>query len=757
MANSPLPSSIPSQIAATRFARIPSWVSLKSSSSSSSSLKIPQNQQHQGQVENLHLVSLSKQGKLKEAGDFLKQMDKAGVPVNPSSYKSLLETCSNMRSLSDGRLIHQRLRTTMGNPSRFLDDYVLQMYCVCESFWDAEKLFDEMPEKNLASWVILISAYSEKGHLEKAFGLLSQMIELGIEPHSTIFTGLLKSLLDPSVLEVGKQLHSLVIRIGLSSNVSVITAISNMYVKCGALERAKLVFDQMVERNAVCWTGLMMGYTQAGKEKYALVLFVRMLKEGVEPDKFVFSIALKACAGLEDLNLGRQIHGYIVKLGLESEVFVGTAVVDLYVKCSDFDSACRAFERISEPNDASWSAIITGYCQIGKFEKSLQIFKSLRTNDMAINSFVYTSIFQACSALADYNMGAQAHADAIKRGLVSYLHGESAMITFYSKCGRLDYANRAFESIDEPDTVAWTAIICGHAYHGNASEALKLFKRMQNSTAKPNEVTFVGVLTACSHSGFVTEAKLYLVSMSREYGVKPTIDHYDCMIDAYSRAGMLQEAYELIKNMPFEPDAMSWKCLLGGCWIHRNLELGKIAAKNLLQLDPDDTAGYILMFNLYASHGKWEEAASIRSTMGARKLKKELSCSWITVKGKVHRFVVGDKHHPQTENIYGKLKELNHSFMDVESVLLKEEDVSFGLPERIQQLTEHSERLAIAFGLISIPSNAPIIIFKNLRACKHCHDFAKHVSMVTGRRITIRDSCRFHHFHLGKCSCNDYW
>ncbi|GMI70670.1 REQUIRED FOR ACCD RNA EDITING 1 [Hibiscus trionum] len=751
MANTPLPPSIP----ATRFARIPSWVSLKSSSSSS--LKIPQNQQQQGQVENVHLLSLSKQGKLKEAREFLKQMDGAGVPVNPGSYKSLLQTCSNMRSLSDGRLIHQRLPTTMGIPSRFLDNCVLQMYCLCESFQDAEKLFDEMPDKNLASWVTLISAYSEKGHLEKALGLFSQMIELGIELHSAFFTSLLKSLLDPSVLEIGKQLHSLVIRIGLSTDVSVITAISNMYVKCRELERAKLVFDQMVERNVAGWTGLMMGYTQAGKEKHALVLFVRMLKEGVELDKFVFSIALKACAGLEDLNLGRQIHGYIVKLGLESEVFVGTPVVDLYVKCSHFDSATRAFERISEPNDASWSAIITGYCQIGKLEKSLQIFQSLRTNAMAINSFIYTSIFQTCSALADYNMGAQAHADAIKRGLVSYLHGESALITFYSKCGRLDYANRAFESIDEPDTVAWTAIICGHAYHGNASEALKLFKRMENSTVKPNEVTFVGVLTACSHSGFITEAKLYLESMSHEYGVKPTIDHYDCMVDAYSRAGLLQEAYELIKNMPFEPDAMSWKCLLGGCWIHRNLELGETAAKNLLQLDPDDTAGYILMFNLYASHGKWEEAARVRSTMGARKLKKELSCSWITVKGKVHRFVVGDKHHPQTENIYGKLKELNHSFMDVESVLLKEEDVSFGLPERKQQLTEHSERLAIAFGLISAPSNAPIIIFKNLRACKNCHDFAKHVSMVTGRGITIRDSCRFHHFHMGKCSCNDYW
>ncbi|XVF66719.1 hypothetical protein PTKIN_Ptkin10aG0060100 [Pterospermum kingtungense] len=757
MANTPSLSPGSSQITATqnkipsinpsRFAQIPPWVSLRSSSSS---LRIPQNRQR-GQVENVHLVSLSKQWKLKETREFLKQMEEAGVPVNPHSYECLLDTCSKMKSLSDGRLIHEHLRRTVQNPPGFLQNCLLQLYCDCQSFWDAEKLFDEMLEKNLASWVILISAYSQEGHLKRSFRLFSEMIELGIRPNSTIFTILLKSLLDPSFLGIGKQVHSLVIRTGISTNVSVITAISNMYVKCGWLEGANLVFDQMVEKNAIAWTGIIMGYTQANKQKDALELFDRMVKEGVELDEFVFSIVLKACARLEDLNLGRQIHGYIVKYGLESEVSVGTPVVDLYVKCACFESACRAFERISEPNDVSWSTIITGYCQIGKFEESLKVFKSLRDKDVVLNSFVYTSIFQACSALADFNTGAQAHADAIKRGLVSYLYGESAMINLYSKCGRLDYANRAFESIDEPDTVAWTAIVCGHAYHGNASEALRLFRRMQDSGVRPNEVTFVAVLTACSHSGLFTEAKLYLESMSREYGVEPTVDHYDCMLDVYSRAGMLEEACELIKNMPFEPDSMSWKCLLGGCWIHRNLELGKVAAENLLQLDPDDTASYIMMFNIYVSSGKWEEAAHMRSMMAARKLKKELSCSWISVKGKVHRFVVGDKQHPQTQEIYGKLKELNHS------VLKTEEDISFGLAERKEQLMDHSERLAIAFGLISVPSNAPIIVFKNLRACKDCHEFAKYVSLVTERKITVRDSSRFHHFHLGQCSCNDYW
>lgn len=208
----------------------------------------------------------------------------------------------------------------------------------------------------------------------------------------------------------------------------------------------------------------------------------------------------------------------------------------------------------------------------------------------------------------------------------------------------------------EPDTVAWTSIIAACAYHGHASEALSLFGRMLTSGVRPNGVTFIAILTACSHSGLIKEATDYLESMSTEYGLDPIIDHYDCMIDLYARAGKLTEALDLIQTMPFEPDAISWKSLLGGCLIHNNFELGNIAAEKLLLLDPSDTAAYILMFNLHASCGKWDEAAHIRRMMAEKDLRKEVSCSWITVKGKVHRFIFGDRHHAQAEEIYRKLK-----------------------------------------------------------------------------------------------------
>lgn len=738
-------------VGSTNFAQIPSWISLKSSHSS-----LRTHKHQQGQVENLHLVSLAKQGKLREAHEFIRSMDEAGISINPRSYEYLFKMCGKLGALSDGKVFHNRLQRK-ANSNKFIDNCILQMYCDCRSFTAAERFFDEMVSPDLFSWDTIISAYAAEGHINEAIGLLLRILDLGIIPSSSIFSTLIGSFADPSVLDLGKQLHSLLIRIGLAANVSIETPISNMYVKCGWLEGAEVATNKITIKNAVACTALMVGYTQAARHRDALLLFAKMISEGVNLDEFVFSIVLKACAALGDLNMGRKIHGYSVKLGLEAEVSVGTPLVDFYVKCARFEAARQAFESIREPNDFSWSAIITGYCQNGRFDKALEIFKTLRSKGVLINSFIYTNIFQACSAVSDLIFGAQVHADAIKKGLVACLSGESAMITMYSKCGKVDYAHQAFLAIDKPDTVAWTAIICAYAYHGKASESVRLFNEMQESGARPNAVSFIGLLTACSHSGLVTEGKRFLDSMSETHGVDPTIDHYNCMIDIYSRAGLLQEALEMIRSLPYEPDAMSWKSLLGGCWSHRNLEIGIIAAEKVFQLDPLDSATYVIMFNLYALAGKWDEAAQFRKMMAERNLRKEVSCSWIIVKGKVHRFVVGDRHHPQTEQIYSKLKQLNFAFKKSEEGLLNEEDALCDFTERKVQLLDHSERLAIAYGLICTPADTPILVFKNTRSCKDCHDFAKRVSTVTGRELVVRDANRFHHIKLGECSCHDYW
>nr|XP_043607792.1 pentatricopeptide repeat-containing protein At5g13270, chloroplastic [Erigeron canadensis] len=715
------------------------------------SLPLQQQQQKDGLIENLHLVSLSKQGKIQQAQNFIIQMNKSGVPITLDSYDCLLKTCTDLRFLSAGHFIFDHFRQSSLS-SVSVQNRALQMYCECSSFLDAYNLFDEMTQRNLASWGILISGYSKAGLVEEAVKLFSSMDT--VKPDISIYLDILRSLADSSSLHLGKQMHSLVIKNGYTNIAKIDTTILNMYAKCGCFEDARLIFDKMAEKNTVAWTCLMVGYVQIQKGKQVLDLFLEMIKEGVPLDEYVFSIVLKACALLENLAIGLQIHGYVLKLGMANEVSVGTPLVDFYVKSGALESATRAFKNISEPNDFSWSALLTGYSQAGEFDECLKIFKSLKSINAKLNSFIYTTIFQACSAVADISFGAQTHGDAIKRGLVSYLYGESAMITMYAKCGRLDYARQVFDSIQKPDSVTWTAIIAGYAYHGNASEALRLFKSMLSYNVMPTSITFIAVFTAYNYCGLVEEAKACLDSMSSFYAVEPSIHHYNCMIDIYARAGLLNEAFETIKNMPFEPNTMSWKCLLGGCSIHKNLDMGKIAAENVLLLDPHDTSAYVLMFNLYASCGQWEEASLVRKSMALLKLRKDVSCSWISVKGKVHRFVVGDRHHPQVHEIYSKLKEFDYLKNDTKEVTLSEDDV---LLERKEQLLDHSERLAIAYGLISKGKGSPITIFKNLRACKDCHEFAKHVSMVTGREIVIRDANRFHHFKSGTCSCGDYW
>ncbi|XP_057773856.1 LOW QUALITY PROTEIN: pentatricopeptide repeat-containing protein At5g13270, chloroplastic [Salvia miltiorrhiza] len=716
------------------FTKIPSWVSLKSNNFSIT---------HRGELENVHLVSLSKQDKLKEAHDYLLHMHRFNIPVAPQSYKLLLETCSKLKSLKFGKLIHRGLTE---NPPDFLVNCVLEMYCACGSLSDARKLFDEMPKRSIGSWVIIISAYAAEGLLEDALESYLRMQESNFKPNPYIYICLLKSFSESSYLEIGKQMHCRVIKAGFTNNVAMNAAVCNMYVKCGHLDCAERFFSLMQEKNVVSYTTMMVGCAQAKRHDDALRYFKRMVEEDVDLDEFAFSITLKACAALVDRKMGEQAHALIFKLGLQSEVSVGTPLVDFYVKCEDVESAVGAFEEIDEPNDVSWSAILCGYSQIGDFEKCINVFKSLRSEGGVLNRFMYTSVFQVCSAFADLSMGSQAHGDAIKRGLVSYLYGESAMITMYAKCGRLDYAYRAFESMDAPDTVAWTAMIAACAHHGKASEAITLFREMQASGVRMNGVTFVAILTACSHAGLVEEAEQFFRSMS-----SPTIDHYNCMVDVYSRAGLLKEAFDLIKGMPLEADAMSWKTLLGGCRIHQNLEIGKAAADELLGVDPRDAAAYVLLFNMQASSGRWEEAAGVRRVMAERSVRKESGCSWISVAGEVHRFVVGDGHHARAEEVYAKLEEVG--FREEEE---EEEEDEVGRERKRQQLV-HSERLAIAYGLIATPPASPIVVFKNLRACRGCHDFGKHVSLLTGRSIVVRDSNRFHHFTNGQCSCGDYW
>lgn len=339
-----------------------------------------------------------------------------------------------------------------------------------------------------------------------------------------------------------------------------------------------------------------------------------------------------------------------------------------------------------------------------------------------------------------------------------YITVSNALVTLYGKCGSIEDAHRLFDEMLFHDQVSWTALVTGYAQFGRAKETIDLFEKMLAKDVKPDGVTFIGVLSACSRAGFVEKGCSYFHSMQKDHGIVPIDDHYTCMIDLYSRSGRLKEAEEFIKQMPMHPDAIGWGTLLSACRLRGDMEIGQWAAENLLEIDPQNPASYVLLCSMHATKGNWNQVAQLRRGMRDRQVKKEPGCSWIKYKNKVHIFSADDQSHPFSKGIYEKLEWLNSKMLeegykpDVSSVLHDVADT-----DKVHMVSHHSEKLAIAFGLMFVPHEMPIRIVKNLRVCVDCHNATKFISKITGRDILVRDAVRFHKFSNGVCSCGDFW
>lgn len=476
------------------------------------------------------------------------------------------------------------------------------------------------------------------------------------------------------------------------------------------------------------------------------------------PNEFTFGSVLKASAGIAAAEEGKQIHAHVFKAGLEREVFAGSALVDMYAKCQNMADARQVFDKMRRRDEVSWGAMICGYAQNGCSEEALRMFYDMKGVGLKMNPFALSSVLRACSSLATPEQGRQVHVQAICSGLESNAFVGTALVDMYAKCGSIEESSLAFDNLTEPNLVSWNAVIVGYALHGHGSKVLELFDQMQESGINPDEITFIGVLYACAHIGLVNLGYHYFNSMTRDHGIRPRIDHYTCMVGLLGRAGHLTEAEVLIKGMPFAPDVVVWRALLAACTVHGNTELGKHVAQHILDLDPQDHASYVTLSNMYAAAGKWDDVAKARKLMRDRGARKEAGRSWIEVRNKVHSFMVGDKQHPQMQEVYAKLDNLTEQMKEagyMPNTISVLHDVQLEAKE--SYLSYHSERLAIAFALISTPAGSPIRVMKNLRVCGDCHSAIKFICKIVGREIVLRDCNRFHHFRDGICSCGDYW
>lgn len=384
-----------------------------------------------------------------------------------------------------------------------------------------------------------------------------------------------------------------------------------------------------------------------------------MLSDGLRPDQFTFASVLSACASLLDLRWGKKVHSHSIITGFEKDVFVGSALVDMYIKCDNIDNAFKVFDKMPERNVVSWTAMMVGFAQKGYGDKALSHFSQMHCAGMKPDELTFASVLSACASLTALEQGKQVHVHIVRSGYEAFVGVSNALVTMYAKSGSIDDAEQVFKKMLVQDEVSWTALVVGYAHHGLAKEALEVFDEMLSKGMSPDHVTFIGVLSACNHAGLIDEGCRYFDSMTKCHQITPKVDHYACMIDLLGRSGRLNEAETLIDNMPFEPDATVWGALLSACRTHGNVDVGKRAAEKLFELEPRNAATYVQLSNTYAAAGRWDDAARVRRMMKERGVKKVAGCSWIEVKSKWHAFVAGEKSHPQLKEITEILKKLS--------------------------------------------------------------------------------------------------
>ncbi|XP_057841515.2 pentatricopeptide repeat-containing protein DOT4, chloroplastic [Cryptomeria japonica] len=578
--------------------------------------------------------------------------------MDSSGYISLFQDCIAKKSFPEIKLTHAHLKQTGFISDAHLQHTLINAYVKFRKMEDAFQVFDEMPNRMVRSWNIMIAAYARQGFAEKALALFRLMQDARFRPDQHTFSTILVACAKLRDLEEGMKIHDEVVEGGFLSDVFVANGLIDMYAKCGTLEAARHVFNQMPTRDVVSWTSMITGYAHNRWGEEALELFRQMKTSGTKPNLKTFASILPVCANLAALEQGVEIHEEIIKSGLQCDVFVESSLVDMYAKCGNIEKARDLFDKMHRQDTVSWTVIIGGCAQNKMEEDAMKLFRQMKLVGVKPIGKTFTNVLPACANLAVLEQGMAIHNDIIRSGFENDIFVANAVIDMYAKCGSIGQARDVFDKMHQKNVSSWTAMIAGYGMHGFGKDALHLFELMEYSGMHADSVTLVCVLAACCHSGLVEEGQRYFDCMIKIYNIEPGMTHYSCMVDLLGRAGRVDEAKQLIDTMPITPDANVWKCLLSACRTHNHIKLGECAAQQLFVLDSNNSAPYVLLVNMYAAVGRWSDIAKIRKMMRDRGVKKTPGCSWIEVNKRVHTFLVGDKSHPQTEQIYAKLEKL---------------------------------------------------------------------------------------------------
>ncbi|KAL4201876.1 hypothetical protein AMTRI_Chr02g260970 [Amborella trichopoda] len=585
-----------------------------------------------------------------------------------------------------------------------------------------------------------------------------------------------------------KQVHAHLIA-HANNDLFTLGRLLNLLCNSQSLSYAQSFFSSIPKPNTFLFNTIIRAHTTGPNPQNSIFLYIDLLKAGILPDAYTFPFVLKACARFQALQEGRTLHCHALKFGFDSYLYVGNALIHMYsfndrligarqmfdemalrdlvswnsmingyAKCGDLEEARRLFDLMGEKNLITWSAMISGYVQMGQFKEGLDVFYGSQACGVKPHESILVSVLAACAHVGGMEQGKWVHAYVKANGMHMSVIMGTALMDMYAKCGCLNLALDVFHSMHEKNLMAWTTMIKGMAMHGHGTEALELFTQMEEEGVTPDDITFIGVLCACTHAGLVDKGLHYFKSISEVYGISPKIEHYGCLVDLLARGGRLQKALCVIKDMPMEPDARIWGPLLAGCRFNGEVELAELVANHLIELEPNDSGVYVLLGNIYAASGRHEDAKKLRILMSSKGVVKNPGCSLFELEGTTHQFIVGDTSHPQMREIQEKWEEIER-VIRVEGYVPNRTQVLLDVEEEEKEeaLSWHSEKMAIAFGLMRTKGDHVIRIVKNLRVCSDCHHVTKLISKVYGRQIVVRDRTRFHHFKEGQCSCNDYW
>ncbi|KAK8660873.1 hypothetical protein V6N13_051781 [Hibiscus sabdariffa] len=699
--------------------------------------------------------------------------------VEPSSFTlvSIAHACSNLprhHGLRLGKQLHG-FSLRMGDTKTFTNNALMAMYSKLGHLNDAEMLFELFEERDLVTWNTMLSSLSQSDMFLEALLMLRRLVVQGLKPDGVTIASVLPACSHLELLEIGKQLHAYALRhYILINNSFVASALVDMYCNCRRVQSGRRVFDSSMAKSIALWNAMITGYAQNEHDEEALTLFIEM-EAAAElcPNATTMASIVPACVRSEAFVHKLGIHGYVLKRGLGTDHYVQNALMDLYSRMGKIQISKAIFDSMDVRDIVSWNTMIVGYVICGQHENALLLLHEMQRVEQEKNGSSYEhekriplkpnnitlmTVLPGCATLVALEKGQEIHAYAVRNMLASDVGVGSALVDMYAKCGCLNISRKVFDTIPSRNVITWNVMIMAYGMHGKGEEALELFNRMVKEV-KPNNVTFIAVFAACSHSGMVSEGLNLFYKMKDEHGVEPTPDHYACIVDMLGRAGQVEEAYQLINDMPSELNKISaWSSLLGSCRIHQKVEIGEIAARNLFLLEPDVASHYVLLSNIYSSAQLWDKATDIRKRMKEKGVRKEPGCSWIELDDEVHKFIAGDASHPQSGQVYGFLETLSEK-MRKEGYVPDTSCVLHNVDEEEKEalLCGHSEKLAIAFGILNTPPGTTIRVAKNLRVCNDCHEATKYISVITDREIILRDVRRFHQFRNGRCSCGDYW